>query len=128
MVIESERAGMTGGIGGTSTDQPGFVHSALLYHSQQEYLDFVVRFVGDGLARDEAVLIAVPDGELDLLAHALEGAGDGFSSKLRKTAIAEAARTPSRFMAMAGSFADDHADRRVRIVSQLVWPGRTEDE
>ena len=31
-------------------------------------------------------------------------------------------------MAMEGSFADEHSDRRVRIVSQLAWPGRTEDE
>src|SRR5271166_3679838 len=110
MVIESERAGMTGGIGGTSTEQPGFVHSALLYHSQQEYLDFVARFVGDGLVRDEAVLVAVPGDELDLLEHALEGASGGFSAELRMADIAEVGRNPSRFMAMAGSFADDHAD------------------
>ncbi len=128
MLIESERAGMIGGIGGTSTDQPGFVHSALLYHSQQEYLDFVVRFVADGLARDEAALVAVPGDELDLLHHALKGAGGGFPAELRMADITEAGRNPTRFMAMAGSFADEHANRRVRIVSQLIWPGRTEDE
>jgi hypothetical protein len=43
----------------TSTDaeQRGFVHSALFYHSQKEYLDFVVRFVIDGLAMHEPVLV-----------------------------------------------------------------------
>src|ERR1700757_1629614 len=128
MVIESERAGMTGVIGGMSTDHPGFVHSALLYHSRQEYLDFVLRFVGDGLARAGAGRVAVPGDELVLLRHALEGAAGGFSAELRMADIADVARNPSRFMALAGSFADEHADRRVRIVSQRVWPGRTEDE
>ncbi|BCI90077.1 hypothetical protein NIIDMKKI_52830 [Mycobacterium kansasii] len=35
---------------GTETERRGFVHSALLYHSQREYLDFVGRFVADGMA------------------------------------------------------------------------------
>src|ERR1700758_1304042 len=102
MVIESERAGMTGGIGGTSTDQPGFVHSALLYHSQQEYLDFVVRFVVDGLARDEAALVAVPGEKLALLHDALRSAGGGFPAELQMADIDEVARNPGRFMAMEG--------------------------
>jgi hypothetical protein len=128
LVIESESAGVTGGFGGAETGQPDFVHSALLYHSQQEYLDFVVRFVVDGLARDEAVLVAVPGDKLDLLHDELRGSGGGFPAELRMADIAEVGRNPSRFMAMEGSFAEDHPDRRVRIVSQLAWPGRTDDE
>jgi anti-sigma regulatory factor (Ser/Thr protein kinase) len=42
--------------------------------------------------------------------------------------ITEVARNPSRLLALAGSFARDHPNRRLRIVSQLVWPGRTVDE
>jgi len=42
----------------STEDEPqGFVHSALLYHSQREYLDCVVDFVGDGLSMDDAVLV-----------------------------------------------------------------------
>lgn len=37
----------------TDAEQRGFVHSALFYHSQKEYLDFVLRFVIDGLAMDK---------------------------------------------------------------------------
>jgi anti-sigma regulatory factor (Ser/Thr protein kinase) len=121
---------MTGGLGGTKTAQRRFVHSALLYNSQQEYLDVVVRFVLDGLTRDEAVLVAVPGDKLALLRDALQafqGAG-GPPAGLRLADIAEVGRNPSRFMAIEGSFADEHADRRVRIVSQLAWPGRSEDE
>jgi anti-sigma regulatory factor (Ser/Thr protein kinase) len=127
-VIESESAGMTGALQDAEIDRPGFVHSALLYHSQQEYLDSVVRFVHDGLARDEAVLIAVPGDKLDLLHDALNARGGGFAAELRMADIAEVGRNPSRFMAMEASFADEHPGRRVRIVSQLAFPGRTEDE
>jgi anti-sigma regulatory factor (Ser/Thr protein kinase) len=127
-VIESERARVTGGFGGTEIGRSGFVHSALLYRSQGEYLDFVVRFVVDGLARDEAALVAVPGDELDLLRDALSAAGGGYPAELRMADIAEIARNPSRFMAMAGSFIDEHPGRRVRIVSQLAWPGRTDEE
>jgi anti-sigma regulatory factor (Ser/Thr protein kinase) len=127
-VIESDSAGMTGGMGGTETDQPGFVHSALLYRSQQEYLDAVVRFVADGLARDEPALVAVPGAKLAALRDALSGAASGFDGEVRTADIAEVGRNPSRFMAMEASFADEYPDRRVRIVSQLAWPGRTEDE
>jgi anti-sigma regulatory factor (Ser/Thr protein kinase) len=127
-VIESENAGMTGGLEDAETDRPGFIHSALLYHSQQEFLDFVVRFVLDGLARDEAALVAVPADKLDLLRDALNAGGGGFAAELRLADIAEVGRNPGRFMAMEASFADEHPGRRVRIVSQLAFPGRTEDE
>ena len=42
--------------------------------------------------------------------------------------ITEVARNPSRLMALEGRFAENYPTRRVRIVSQLVWPGRTQDE
>jgi anti-sigma regulatory factor (Ser/Thr protein kinase) len=124
-VIESESAAVT--VGG-ETGQPGFVHSALIYHSQEEYLDFVVRFVVDGLAMDEAVLVALPGDKLALLHDAVHGAGAALPADLHMADITEVARNPSRLMAMEGSFAAKHSDRRVRIVSQLAWPGRTEDE
>jgi anti-sigma regulatory factor (Ser/Thr protein kinase) len=122
---------MTGGLGRTKTERRGFVHSALLYRSQHEYLDVVMRFVLEGLTRDEAVLVAVPGDNLVWLRDAFEalpGSRGGLPAGLRLADIAEVGRNPSRFMAVEGSFADEHRDRRVRIVSQLAWPGRTEDE
>ncbi|OBH82026.1 regulator of Sig8 [Mycobacterium scrofulaceum] len=122
-MIESGSAGVTTG---TEVGRLGFVHSALIYQSHQEYLDFVTRFIGDGLAMDEAVLVAVPSEKLALLRDAL-GPGE-VPADLQLVDITEAGRNPSRFMAMEGCFVDDHPDRRVRIVSQLAWPGRTEEE
>lgn len=123
-MIESESVGMTAG---TELREPGFVHSALFYGSQQEYLDVVGGFVADGLAGDEAVLVAVPRDELALLHDALN-AGGSMPAGLRMADISEVARNPGRFMALEGSFANQHRNRRVRIVSQLAWPGRTKDE
>ncbi len=115
----------------TSTDvrQRGFVHSALLYHSERECLDFVVRFVVDGLALDEPVLVAIPGDRLPSLRDALWLAcEDGLPAHLRLVDITEVARNPGRLLAMEGSFTAAYPGRRVRIVSQLVWPGRTADE
>jgi anti-sigma regulatory factor (Ser/Thr protein kinase) len=123
-VIESESAGVAGG---TEIGKLDFVHSALVYQSQQEYLDFVTGFVRDGLAMDEAVLVAVPSDNLAPLHDAL-CAGGALPADLQMVDITEAGRNPSRFMAMEGAFVDDHPDQRVRIVSQLAWPGRTEEE
>jgi anti-sigma regulatory factor (Ser/Thr protein kinase) len=113
---------------GTDADHRGLVHFALLYQSLGEYLDFVLRFVVDGLAMNEPVLVAVPGDGLALLRDALSREYDGMPTGLHMANITEVARNPSRFLAMETSFAERHPGRRVRIVSQLVWPGRTDDE
>lgn len=123
-MIESESAEV---MADPETRQYGFVHSALIYRSQQEFLDLVGRFVDEGLAMGEAVLIAAPPETLALLRDELY-AGDELPADVHMADINEAARNPSRFMAMEGAFIDEHPDQRVRIVSQLAWPGRSERE
>jgi anti-sigma regulatory factor (Ser/Thr protein kinase) len=113
---------------GTEHGHEGFVHSALLYRSEREYLDLVSRFISDGLALDEAVLVAVPGGKLASLRDALGGACDGSPAGLQMADITEVARNPSRCLAMEGAFAEAHRGRRVRVVSQVFWPGRTAGE
>jgi anti-sigma regulatory factor (Ser/Thr protein kinase) len=125
MVMESGSAELTTS---TEDERHGFVHSALLYRSQREYVDVVSRFVVDGLAMDEAVLVAVPGDNLALLHDALCGAGAGPSAGVQMADITEVARNPGRFLAVEGSFAEQHPDRRVRVVSQVFWPDRTADE
>lgn len=106
----------------------GCVHSALFYQSERECLDFVVRFAADGFAVDEPVLVAVPRDRLAMLGPALGAARVGSQAELRLIDVTEVARNPSRFSAMESAFAEKHSAQRVRIVSQLVWPGRTTDE
>jgi anti-sigma regulatory factor (Ser/Thr protein kinase) len=112
----------------TETKQRGFVHSALLYGSQREYVDFVVGFVVDAVNAGEPVLVAVPGDELALLAGWLWRTCDGLPAGLRLVDITEVARNPSRFLTMASSFAAEYPDQRVRVVSEVVWPGRSVDE
>jgi anti-sigma regulatory factor (Ser/Thr protein kinase) len=112
----------------TDAEQQGFVHSALLYHSQEEYLDLVLRFATDGLSVGEPVLIAVPGDNLTLLRDALHRESDEIPAGLHTADITEIARNPSRFLAIKSHFAEQYRDRRVRIVCQLAWPGRTHDE
>jgi anti-sigma regulatory factor (Ser/Thr protein kinase) len=112
----------------TDAEQQGFVHSALLYQSQQEFLDFVLRFVTDGLAAGEPVLLAVPGDKLALLRDELGREYDGIPAGLHTADITEIARNPSRFLAIKSQFAEQYRDRRVRIASQLAWPGRSHDE
>jgi anti-sigma regulatory factor (Ser/Thr protein kinase) len=112
---------------GTEREHQGFVHSALLYHSRREYLDFVVRFVIEGLAKDEPVLLAVPGDMMALLHDELCGAG-GVPDGLQMADTTQVARNPNRFMAMEGSFVEEYPDRRVRIVSEVCWPGRNTAE
>jgi anti-sigma regulatory factor (Ser/Thr protein kinase) len=113
---------------GTVGKHQGFVHSALLYRSEREYLDFVVRFVIDGLAMDEPVLVALPGAMLALVRDELCGAGGRVPNGLQLADTTQVARNPSRFMAMEGSFVEEHPIRGVRIVSEVFWPGRTGNE
>ncbi len=69
-----------------------FVHPALFYASDDEYLDALVPFVTDGLARREPVAVAVPGDRLSVLRPA---AG---SDDVLWLDITEAGRNP------AGSF------------------------
>lgn len=106
----------------------GFVHSALFYQFDRECLDFVVRFAADGFAVHEPVMVAVPGDRLAMLGPALSAARAGSTAELRLIDITQVARNPSRLLAMESAFADEYLHRSVRIISQLVWPGRTDDE
>src|ERR1700740_3538869 len=126
MVMESESAEKVSM--GTERKHQGFVHSALLYHSQREYLDFVVRFVIEGLAMDEPVLVAIPGAMMALVEDERGGGGHGGPDGLQMADTIQVARNPSRFMAMEGSFVEEHPDRRGRIVSEVFLAGRTPNE
>ncbi|HWF29904.1 MAG TPA: MEDS domain-containing protein, partial [Mycobacterium sp.] len=126
MAMESgsaEKVGM-----GTERKYQGFVHSALLYHSRQEYLDCVVPFVVDGLAMDEPILVAVPGDMMARVHDELCGARGRVPDGLQMSDTTHVARNPSRFMALEDSFVEEHPDRRVRIVSDVFWPGRSANE
>ncbi|HEU4347888.1 MAG TPA: MEDS domain-containing protein, partial [Actinoplanes sp.] len=106
----------------TTTTAGDFVHPALLYRGRDEYLAATVPFVRDGLAVGEPVAVAVPTGNLALLREAL--GGDAGRVLWRDMTVA--GRNPGRIIpTVLLAFADAHPGRRVRIIGEPIWAGRS---
>ncbi|MER5514351.1 anti-sigma factor RsbA family regulatory protein [Streptomyces sp. NPDC002763] len=103
-----------------------FVHSALFYGDEDEYLAGTVPFVRDALAAGEPVAVAVPGENLRLVRDAL-GADAG---PVRLLDMRQAGRNPGRILpGVLHAFADAQPPgRRVRVIDEPVWPGRTAAE
>ncbi|MDL5199201.1 sensor histidine kinase [Streptomyces sp. ALI-76-A] len=108
----------------TLTDEP-FLHPALFYRDEQEYLHGTVPFIRDGLKAGEPVAVAVPGPNLAVLRTALgEDAAD-----VRLLDMSEAGRNPGRIIPkVLRAFADAHPRTRVRIIGEPVWAGRSSVE
>ncbi|MFJ7338253.1 anti-sigma factor RsbA family regulatory protein [Streptomyces sp. NPDC101110] len=103
-----------------------FAHPALFYRDEEEYLGGTLPFVHDGLEAGEPVAVAVPGKNLALIRDAL---GDAAAS-VRLLDMREAGRNPGRIIpGVLLAFADAQpAGRRVRIVGEPVWAGRSATE
>jgi anti-sigma regulatory factor (Ser/Thr protein kinase) len=102
-----------------------FDHPALFYRDAEEYLAGTVPFVTAGVAAGEPVMVAVPGANLDLIRRGLGPAAD----QVRLYDMADAGRNPGRILpGVLLAFAAAHSGRRVRIVGEPIWPGRTEVE
>jgi anti-sigma regulatory factor (Ser/Thr protein kinase) len=102
----------------------GYDHSALLYHSEREYVDSLMPFITEGLEQQQPVLVAVPGDRLDAL---LEVLGDA-AADVTTADMTDFGRNPGRILAGQFSFVERHPDRRVRIVAEPAYVGRTESE
>ncbi|WP_413755544.1 anti-sigma factor RsbA family regulatory protein [Streptomyces sp. MMBL 11-3] len=102
-----------------------FVHPALFYRGEQEYLDGTVPFVRAGLEAGEPVAVAVPAQKLGVVQEAL---GDA-AAEVTFVDMTQAGRNPGRIIPkVLRVFADARPDTRVRIIGEPVWPGRSEAE
>ncbi|MFA1543166.1 anti-sigma factor RsbA family regulatory protein [Actinomadura monticuli] len=116
----SLRPGMPG-----VTPQDPFLHPALFYRTDEEYLAGAVPFVRAGHAAGEAVAVAVPGPRLPLLRDALGAT----ARSVTWLDMSEAGRNPGRIIpGVLREFADRHDRGRVRIIGEPVWPGRTAAE
>lgn len=101
-------------------------HPALFYADGIEYRAGVLSFVRDGLGRGEPTLVAVPEPNLSWLRAAMTAAEQ---RAVETVDMARVGRNPGRIIgAVLTAFVRRHAGRRVRIVGQLLWAGRSEDE
>jgi anti-sigma regulatory factor (Ser/Thr protein kinase) len=103
-----------------------FVHPALFYRDQEEYLDGTVSFVREGLAAGDPVAVAVPGKNLALIRDALGEAAEA----VRLLDMCEAGRNPGRIIpGVLRAFADAQPPgRRARIIGEPIWAGRSDTE
>ena len=105
-----------------ATVQEEFIHPALLYRNDEEYLAGTVPFVQDGLAAGEPVAVAVPGPNLELIRQAL--GADAQRVLLRD--MTAAGRNPGRIIpTVLLAFANAHPGRRVRLIGEPIWAGRS---
>lgn len=101
---------------------PGLRHPALFYSGAGDYLAGTVPFVRAGLEAGEPVAVAVPPENLAVLAGGL-GADAGAVHFLDMTRVG---RNPGRIIpGVLRAFADSHLGKRVRIIGEPIWSGRT---
>lgn len=107
----------------TDLPPPGrFVHPAVFYVSDEEYLDLLVPFVVEGLEQDHPVAASVPARRLRLLRGALGSAADD----VLLLDMEVEGRNPGRIIpAVLRRFADRHPGKHVRIIGEPIWAGRT---
>lgn len=102
-----------------------FDHPALLYRTADEYLTGTTGFARAARDAGDPVLVAVPGDKLSMLRDAFSGDPGGIDF----ADMTQAGRNPGRILpAVLLQFADDHPGRRVSIIGEPIWPGRTELE
>jgi anti-sigma regulatory factor (Ser/Thr protein kinase) len=108
----------------TAPTEP-FVHPALFYQGDKEYLHGTVPFIRDGLKAGEPVAVAVPGPNLAIIKTAL---GED-AAHVKFLDMTEAGRNPGRIIPkVLRAFADSHRHTRVRIIGEPIWAGRSSVE
>jgi anti-sigma regulatory factor (Ser/Thr protein kinase) len=102
------------------------VHDALFYTDASSYRAGLLDFIRAGLADDEPVLVAVPQPGLGLVRSTLTPDEEPL---VRTRDMAVAGRNPGRIIGtVLSAFVREHAGRRVRIVGEPIWAGRSTEE
>jgi anti-sigma regulatory factor (Ser/Thr protein kinase) len=105
-------------------DVHGFSHEAFFYEGMSGFLEGAVAFIDDGLARDEAVLVAVLPHKRALLQEHVDDPRVAFLDMER------VGRNPACIIPAWRDFVAEHAaeGRRFRGIGEPVWPERGADE
>ncbi|MFJ9906208.1 anti-sigma factor RsbA family regulatory protein [Streptomyces sp. NPDC101152] len=103
-----------------------FVHPALFYEDETEYLEGTVPFVRAGLKAGEPVAVAVPTENLRLIQEVLGDEADA----VRFLDMREAGRNPGRIIpgVLRAFFDAQPPGTRVRIIGEPIWAGRSPTE
>jgi anti-sigma regulatory factor (Ser/Thr protein kinase) len=100
-----------------------FIHEALFYADEEEFLESAVPFVRDGVEAGEAVLVAVDEGKIAALKSQLGEAREA----VEFVNMRSAGRNPARIIPIWQEFLDSNAGA-VRGIGEPVWNGRSDAE
>lgn len=104
--------------GEASAPSKGLVHQALIYGSEQEFMDVALPFVEQGVASGEPTLVAVGEWNVENLRAALGDAPPGLTLASVERWYDTSARTRERL----GRWVAERADRgRVRVMGEPPW-------
>jgi anti-sigma regulatory factor (Ser/Thr protein kinase) len=111
----------------TTRGDDQLVHAALLYRDPDQLRAAVGEFVGDATRSGEAVLAVLPTGHLQTLGDLLDRPG------VESEDMAQVGRNPARLIPMLEDWLAEHVDpdagaARARVISEPLYPGRTEPE
>lgn len=101
-----------------------FMHEALFYRGEDDFLSGTARFVSDGVDRGEPVLVAVREARIGPLRERL---GDQ-ANQVHFIDMAEAGRNPGRIIPGVLMAFSASTRQRFRMIGEPMWPGRTELE
>ncbi|GAA3444377.1 anti-sigma factor RsbA family regulatory protein [Planomonospora venezuelensis] len=117
---------MTAVTGQAAAAAPELIHHALVYGSDEAFLSATTGFCRDGLAGGDRVLAVTTPANIGLLEDALGPAAAG----VEFVAADDWYGAPGRTLAAYGRYVDAHKvrHRRVRIIGEPVWHGRSPAE
>jgi anti-sigma regulatory factor (Ser/Thr protein kinase) len=98
-------------------------HEAVFYRSPAECRSAVRRFVLDGVAAGEPVMVALPGEAGRTVLDGLDGQAEVAFADMRRLG-----RNPGRIMPAIWDFVDGHGGRPVRFAGESAWPGRSAAE
>src|SRR5215208_1975053 len=113
-------------LGEASAPTEGFLHPALIYGSDQEFMEVALPLVEEGIARAEPTLVAVQARHVDNLRSALGGEPEEVTLLSVEQWYETSARTRDKFARWAGERINRHKDsrgetRRVRLIGEPPW-------
>ena len=108
----------------TQAGHGGVRHAMLLYRSPGEHAQACSEHVMAGAADRAAILAAGPAAHMDLLRSRLADAAD----LVEMTELTSHGADPGRVLSMLRMFAREHAGRPLRLVQDVGWSGRPDED
>ena len=105
--------------GEASAPSGDFVHQALIYGSDREFMDVALPFVEKGLNREQPTLVSVQGRHVENLRAALGGTPEGLTLHPVEDWYETSARTRDKFASWATERAQ--GGRRIRLVGEPPW-------